>query len=115
MENGVAEDEPGLLTVPPDVRNGVIGGMYPSFFTVGSGDRFRAIVNCQYKATKCNVIFQLDYKNNGKIKTLASWNEAYEGEYYPVDVDLSSLAGETVKFILMVAPTAGRMVIMPFG
>ena len=102
MENGATEDEPGLLTFPQDVRNGIISGEYPAF-TVQAGDRFRTIVNCQYNSKNCDVIFQLDYKNNGKIKTLASWNEVYEGKYYPVDLDLSALAGETVKFILMVS------------
>lgn len=102
MENGITEDEPGLLTVPRDNDNGIISGQYPAF-TVQAGDRFRTIVNCQYKSKNCNVIFRLDYKNNGEIKTLASWNEAYEGNYYTVDLDLSSLAGETVKFILLVS------------
>ena len=107
MENGVTEDEPGLLTSPQDIRNGIISGQYPAF-TVQTGDRFRTIVNCQYDSKKCNVIFQLDYLNNGKIKTLASWNEAYEGKYYPVDLDLSALAGETVKFILVVSANGGQ-------
>ncbi len=101
MENGVTENEPGLLTVPQDKNNGIISGLYPSF-TVQTGDRFRSIVNCQHKSKKCDVIFRLDYKNNGQVKTLASWHELYEGDYYPIDLDLTSLAGETVKFILVV-------------
>lgn len=101
MENGVTEDEPGLLTSPQDKNNGSISGQYPSF-TVQTGDRFRALVNCQHNSKKCDVIFRLDYKNNGQIKTLASWHEIYEGKFYPVDLDLSSLAGQTVKFILVV-------------
>ncbi len=102
MENGSTEDEPGLLTYPQDTRNGVISGKFP-FFTVQAGDRFRTIVNCQYNATKCNIIFRLDYRLDGKLKTLASWQEVYEGKYYPVDLDLSSLAGQTVKFTLVVS------------
>jgi hypothetical protein len=101
MEDGSTENEPGLLTFPMDVRNGIIAGQYPAI-TVQSGDRFRTLVNCQYNAKKCNVIFRLDYRNNGQTRTLASWNEAYEGKFYPVDLDLSRLAGETVKFILVV-------------
>lgn len=101
MENGVTEDEPGLLTVPQDKNSGTINGQYPSF-TVQTGDRFRALVNCQHNSKKCDVIFRLNYRNNGQVKTLASWHEIYEGKFYPVDLDLSSLAGETVKFILVV-------------
>jgi hypothetical protein len=101
MENGVTEDEPGLFTLPQHKNNGFISGQYPAI-TIQSGDRFRTIVNCEYKSKKCDVIFRLDYKNNGQVRTLASWREVYEGEYYPVDLDLSDLAGETVKFILVV-------------
>ena len=106
-ENGTKTDELGLLTVPRDKNNGIISGQFPSF-TVQAGDRFRAWVNCQYEATKCNVIFRLDYLNNGQIKTLGTWNEAYEGKYYPVDLDLSKLAGETLKFILVVTSNGGN-------
>lgn len=107
MENGTTEDEPGLLTVPQDKNNGFITGEFPSI-TVQSGDRFRTIVNCQRDATKCNVIFRLDYKDNGQIRTFASWAEVYEGKYYPIDLDLSSLAGRTLKFILTVSANGGN-------
>ena len=101
MEDGSTEDEPGLLTVPQDKNNGFISGQYPAM-TVQAGDRFRAIVNCQYATKKCDVFFRLNYKINGQVKTLASWHEIYEGKYYPVDLDLGSLAGQTVNFILVV-------------
>jgi len=107
MEDGTTEDEPGLLTVPQDKNNGFIRGQFPAF-SVQAGDRFRTLVNCQYNANNCNVTFRLDYRNNGQVKTLASWQEAYEGKYYPVDLDLSSLAGETVKFILYVSANGGN-------
>lgn len=107
MEDGTTEDEPGLLTVPQDKNNGIISGEFPAF-TVQSGDRFRALVNCQRDAKKCNVLFKLDYKNNGQIRTFASWAEAYEGKYYPIDLDLSSLAGQTLKFILVVSANGGN-------
>jgi hypothetical protein len=107
MENGTKENEPGLLTVPQDAYNGIISGQYPSI-TIQAGDRFRTIVNCQYDSKKCDVIFRLDYKKNGQIKTLASWHEIYEGSYYPIDLDLSSLAGQTVKLILVVSANGGQ-------
>ena len=107
MENGVTENEPGLLTVPQDTYNGIISGLYPAI-TIQDGDRFRAIVNCQYHSNKCDVIFRLDYKNNGQIKTLASWHEINEGNYYSVDLDLSALAGETLKPILVVSANGAQ-------
>jgi len=107
MENGFTEDEPGLLTVPQDKNNGFISGQFPEF-TVQAGDRFRTLVNCQYGATKCNVVFRLDYLKNGVVKTFASWAEAYEGKYSPVDLDLNPLAGQTLKFILVVSANGGN-------
>lgn len=107
MEDGFTEDEPGLLTVPQDVENGTISGQYPAI-AIQSGDRFRTIINCQYQSKKCDVVFRLDYKNNGQIQTLAAWHEIYEGKYYPVDLDLSALAGETVKLILVVSANGAQ-------
>jgi hypothetical protein len=107
MENGVTEDEPGLLTSPKDSNNGIISGQYPAL-TIQNGDHFRTIVNCQHDSKKCDVIFRLDYKNNGQTKTLASWREVHEGKYYPIDLDLSALAGETVKFILVVSANGAQ-------
>ncbi len=107
FENGTKSDNVGLLMMPQDKRNGIISGQFPAF-TVQSGDRFRALVFCQYEAKKCNVLFKLNYLNNGQVKTLGSWNEAYEGKYFTIDVDLSSLAGETLKFILEVNANGGN-------
>lgn len=102
LENGYVDDEPALITNPPRVNDGVIRGKYP-VYTVQSGDHFKAIVGCEHNARNCNVKFQLDYQiDNGSIQTLATWHEAYEGMYSIVDVDLSSLAGKNVNFILTV-------------
>src|SRR5690606_1415501 len=106
-ENGTNADSVGLLSVPRDKRNGIISGQFPAF-TVQPGDRFRALVYCQYQATKCNVIFKLNYLNNGQVKTLGTWNEAYEGNYYTIDLSLNNLAGETLKFILEVDANGGN-------
>jgi len=101
LENGSTENEPGLLTVPEDINNGFISGQYPPI-TIQAGDRLRAIVNCQYNAKNCDVFFRINYRVNGQVKTLASWHEIYDEKYYPVDLDLGSLAGQSVNFILIV-------------
>ena len=102
LENGYVDDEPALLTHPPLVTDGVIRGKYPAY-PVKANDRFVSLVNCEYNAKKCSVRFHLDYQiDNGPILTFASWAEAYEGGFTPVDIDLSSLAGKNVSFILTV-------------
>jgi len=107
MENGVTETDPGLFTMPQGKKNGIISGQYPAI-TIQTGDRFRTVVNCEHNAKKCDVIFRLDYKNNGQIKTLDSWHEIYDGKYYPVDLDLSALAGQTLKLILVVSANGAQ-------
>lgn len=102
LETGYIDDEPALLTVPQMISDGVIRGKYPSI-RVESGHHFMSIIGCGYKATGCNVKFQLDYQiGNGSYQTLAVWGEAYDEKINPVDVDLSSLAGKDVKFILTI-------------
>ena len=102
LENGTVYKGLGILTVPERVFNGYLKGFYQGF-TVQDGDRFRGIINCEYASDGCNVLFRLEYKVAGEeIKTFWQFPESYEGKYYTVDLDLSSLAGKKVKFILAV-------------
>ncbi len=99
LENGVWDNPPGLLLFPENKYNGYIQGLYPEI-TVQSGDRFQAIVGCEY-GSSCYVTYRLDYQiGNGALKTFWKWNEMNEGRIYRVDKDLSSLAGKQVKFVL---------------
>jgi hypothetical protein len=92
----------GLLTYPERGNNGIITGKYPAI-TIQTGDRFQANVACLHEANDCNVIFRLQYQiGSGSIRTLGQWHEIYEGGNYPISIDLSSLRGERVKFILTV-------------
>jgi hypothetical protein len=106
LETGVNDTRPGLITFPQNVNNGYIQGIYPTY-TVKSGDKFNAIVNCEYGASSCYVVFRLDYSIAGSssIQTLWAFVERYEGQYYTANVDLTSLVGKDVKFILTVLST----------
>jgi len=101
MEDGKSIGN-GLLTYPEKGNNGLITGKYPKF-RVESGDRFQTYLGCLEKANDCDMIYRLQYQiGNGEIRTIGQWREVYEGEYYPVNVDLSFLAGQNVKFIFTV-------------
>jgi uncharacterized repeat protein (TIGR01451 family) len=107
LETGSVSPNPGLLVSPQQVAGGYIKAFYPAY-TVQAGDHFQSIVNCAYGATGCYVNFQLQYQiGGGTIHTLWSFNERYEGLYYPVNLDLSSLAGQNVNFILYMADVSG--------
>jgi hypothetical protein len=102
LEDGSLDPQPGLLTVPQNKTDGYIQATYPEFI-VQQGDRLRTTVNCEYGATGCYATFRVDYQtSNGVVKTLWKFTEAYEGKVYRVNIDLDSLAGQSVKFILMV-------------
>jgi hypothetical protein len=80
----------------------LITGKYPGI-RIQSGDRFQTSIGCLYNANDCDIIYRLQYQiGNGDIRTLGQWREVYEGESYPVSIDLSYLDGQRVKFIFTV-------------
>jgi hypothetical protein len=102
LETGYVDDQPALITNPPKSNDSMVRGKYPPY-TVSANDHFKTIIGCEGNAKNCNVRFQLDYQiDNGETKTLASWNELLDNNFTTVNVDLSSLAGSNVKFILTV-------------
>jgi len=102
MEDGSTAPNKGLMTFPQGIKNGLITGKYPGI-TIQTGDHFQAWINCMYKANDCNTIYELQYQiGKGAVQTLGQWNEVYEGQYYAINIDLSALNGQKVKFILTV-------------
>jgi hypothetical protein len=102
LEDGASLTKPGLLTVPQDSSNGYIRAVYPSF-KVQKGDHFQATVNCEGGATSCGVLFRVDYQlADGIVHDLWAFGEQYDRKTFNVDLDLSSLAGQDVKFVLSV-------------
>jgi hypothetical protein len=108
LENGSVDANPGLVVNPQQVTGGYIQGVYPAY-TVQSGDHFQGIINCAYNAPNCYVNFRLMYQiGSGSVHTFWSFNERYEGLYYRFNLDLSSLAGQSVHFILYTADVSGH-------
>lgn len=112
FESGVESAQAGLLFVPNNVTNGYIQAVYPAF-RVNSGDRFQATIGCEFGATSCYVAYRLDYQiGSGTVRTFWTFREKYEGWTYNVNLNLDSLAGQDVKFILVISaygsPTGDR-------
>ena len=112
LENGIESAQAGLLFVPNNVTNGYIQASYPAF-RVENGDRFQATIGCEYGATTCYVAYRLDYQiGTNAVKTFWTFREKYEGMSYNANLNLSSLAGQDVKFILVISaygsPTGDR-------
>jgi photosystem II stability/assembly factor-like uncharacterized protein/diadenosine tetraphosphatase ApaH/serine/threonine PP2A family protein phosphatase len=104
LEDGSTSSVPALLTMPQYKYNGYLMGTFPTF-TVQPGDRFQATVGCEY-GSSCYVTYRLDYKTpSGWTRTFWTWREMNEGRSHNVDVDLSPLAGQSVRFVLTMLST----------
>ncbi|HSO13538.1 MAG TPA: NBR1-Ig-like domain-containing protein [Anaerolineales bacterium] len=104
LEDGTMGPAPTLLLAPENKYNGYIQGYYPAF-TVQPGDRFRSVIGCEYGAN-CYVTFRLDYMfPNGYIGNFWQGRETNDKKNNIVDVDLSPLAGKSVRFILTILAT----------
>lgn len=110
LEDGTTSTRPSMLTVPQDVFNGYIRGVYPSV-RIQPGDRLQAIVNCEGNARSCGVLFRIDYQlADGIVHDFWAFGEQYDGRYFAVDLDLSPLAGQDVRFVftvLSLGPASG--------
>jgi hypothetical protein len=108
LEDGTNGPTHSLLLVPDSKYNGYIQGTYPAF-TVQPGDRFFSVVGCEY-ASSCYVTFRLDYMTaSGSTKTFWTWREQNEGQNHIVDVSLTPLAGQSVRFILTILATGNAV------
>ncbi|MBA4376656.1 MAG: hypothetical protein C0401_10860 [Anaerolinea sp.] len=96
--NGVA-----ILTHPQWIDGGSISGTFP-LITVENGMKFRARIGCGYDGLACTVRFFLRYRvEGGTLEQLGQWDVKYTDAPVVLDVDLSSLAGKKINFVLQVA------------
>ncbi|MBV6396857.1 MAG: hypothetical protein HFACDABA_02459 [Anaerolineales bacterium] len=104
LENGSPAGAPGLLTVPQQKYNGVIMGVFP-VVDIQRGDRFQAILGCEYNAVNCYVTYELDYLTPQlDLVTIWKFREKYDGKFYRADVDLSPIAFKKgIKLVLIVS------------
>lgn len=103
LENGNLLQLPSLLMLPPASIVGSIQGTYPEY-KVQAGDHLQAVVGCQADALPCSVLFRVAYLDSlGVVNDLWNIGEFYDGQLFTVDLDLTSLAGQRVRFILSVS------------
>ncbi len=89
-----------LMTYPENIQNGIITGLFPAY-TVHNKDQFMADFGFRYEAGG-SVKMSLRYVENGTETILKEWTKNRDGELDHLKVDLSSLAGKTVQFMLVV-------------
>lgn len=90
-----------LATYPQRITDGIIVGAYP-LYTVQSGDHFRTIIGLRDNCGVGRVRYQLKYSEGSGEVLLGEWLETCDDKVTSIDLDLSSLNGKTVQFILIV-------------
>jgi hypothetical protein len=104
LEDGTTHSKT-LETQPQSVTDGYIQGRYPAY-TVVKGEHFTARLGFLSQSDgTCgagNVKFQLAYREAGVLKIMNEWTKPCDGTMKSVDVDLSSLAGKSLEFTLIV-------------
>ena len=116
LENNVEDDENTLILGVPNQENSFLRGTYPAF-QVPNGAAFYAILGCSGGNSACNTSITLSYiEGNAAPKQLATWSETFNNAFQRLDLDLSSLAGKTVQFVLTLSsngnPTGDRVHLM---
>lgn len=103
LQDGTQYTGPAIFTHPKWVDNGTIAGFFPGI-DIQAGYHFRATLGCGWGGNACEATVQLNYSSDGGPTTnLTQWVIKYGDEPVDVDIDLSSLAGHNVKFILGVS------------
>jgi hypothetical protein len=96
------ENELTLWTQPARQQDGWIAGTYPPL-GIKTGDHFLADVGCLADHDGCDVVFQLKAKlKDGTERSFGEWREIYDSKITRIDLDLSSLNGENISFVLVV-------------
>jgi hypothetical protein len=102
LETGGYSGEWVLETHPQFVNNGWIQAEFPAI-DVQAGDHFKTQIGCLFNAGSCDVRMQFNYiVEPDPLAGLGNWIETYDGNLTDVDIDLTPLAGKSVKFIFFV-------------
>ncbi len=110
MESITLVGDSALMTYP--AHDGSFRGIFGAYppISIVQGDEFRATIGCMGVTTEfdeCDVEYSLEYydANENYFDSQITgwfWNETNDGEIHEIVVDLSALAGQTVRLVLVV-------------
>jgi len=102
-EAGMEFYQPVLEVVPNEGPNGVIMGTY-GLLQIQPGDSFHAIIACADNQPDCSLAFELKYDpGDHHLVSVRRWVEVTDGAHQKVVIDLSALAGQSIRLILSVS------------
>ncbi len=107
LAGGYVDDQPAIVMVPSNGTGGEISGRFPSL-EIKSGDHFSTLTGFMDGYTHGNVMFMLNYSvDGGADQNFQTWSKTYDTSFTRIDIDLSSLAGHDVQFVLKVLNNDG--------
>lgn len=102
LQDGNTVNGVSLFTHPQWIDGGSIAGTYPTL-TVENGMKFKTTLGCGFGGAACDARFMLRYRiDGGALQELDRWDVKYADAPLKLNVDLSSLAGKNVNFVLQV-------------
>ncbi len=106
-EGGIGFTQPVLEVIPNEGPGGTIMGTY-GLLQIQPGDSFHATLACADNQPDCSLIFELLYDpGDHHLVSIRRWVEMTDGAFQKVVVDLSALAGDTIRLILSVSTQTG--------
>lgn len=106
-EGGIGFSQPVLEVIPNEGPDGTITGTY-GLLQIQPGDSFHTVLACADNQPGCSLIFELLYDpGDHHLVSIRRWVEVTDGAHQKVVVDLSALAGETIRLILSVSSQSG--------
>jgi hypothetical protein len=107
LAGGYVDDQPAIVMVPANGSGGDLTGRFPAL-EIKSGDHFSTLTGFIDGYTHGNVMFMLNYSvDGGADQNLKTWTKTYDTNFTRLDIDLSSLAGKKVQFVLKVLNNDG--------
>jgi hypothetical protein len=106
-EAGTEFNQMALEAIPNEGPGGMIMGTY-GLFQIQPGDSFHAIIACADNQPDCALAFELQYDpGDHHLVSIRRWVEVTDGTHQKVVVDLSALAGESIRLVLSVSSQNG--------
>ena len=101
LSDGVTYNGVALVTHPQWISGGSIAGVFPAV-AITDGMKFRATLGCRQGGNACDVRYFLRYYDaaGGGLQSFKQWDVKYTDTPIKVEVDLASLAGKNIIWVL---------------
>lgn len=111
LQDGSLVQTPSVLMIPPHgSRYGGLFGAYPEV-NIYPGDHFKAVLACEESSPGCSISYALHYYDSfGNFQQVSpdlgpspiNSHDPEQDSWTEIDIDLSHLAGQNVRFVLTV-------------